>query len=123
MHELYVFCVSEHLMCDIDCDIEVIQQEVEVKTAPPLKKWTQGKVLRRVRKRLLRFSERREIQRQKSSKSTKTKWKTKKSDDSQEDAGEEIVLRLHPPFSFHTSHAIKRNFLCGFKKNKILLSI
>jgi len=37
MHELYVFCVSEHLMCDIDCDIEVIQQEVEVKTAPPRK--------------------------------------------------------------------------------------
>jgi len=41
--------VQANIVCNVDCDIEVIQQEVEVEAAPPLKKkkQTQEKVLRR----------------------------------------------------------------------------
>jgi len=52
MHKLYVFCVANmcDLVCNVDCDIEVIQQEVKVETAlpPKKKKQTQGKVLRHI---------------------------------------------------------------------------
>jgi len=99
------------LVCDVDRDIEVIQQEVEVETAPlpKKKKWTQGKVLRCGRKRLPKFSEQCETQRRKSNKATKTKQKTK---DSQKDWQRDSRA---PSFTFHASHAITRNFLCGFK--------
>jgi len=50
---LFRRCVSRHSLNFGGCNIEVMQQEVEVETAPPpKKKRIQGKVLRCGRKRL-----------------------------------------------------------------------